>query len=86
MRRILLAAPFWIAACNGEAAEETCDDMCRNLVQDCEYGAFPTLESCTQGCLYNQEQGADVVAEWECIEAAECSSFIIVECEHLYAP
>lgn len=61
--------------------EQACQDMCRNLVQDCGIEAYPSYQSCTQGCLYESDQGGDVVAQWACIEDAACVEFEIIECQ-----
>lgn len=70
------------------ALEGPCGDMCRNLVQDCGYAAFPSVESCFDGCLYAEERGADVDAQATCIAGATstdtCDTFAIVECEHAH--
>jgi hypothetical protein len=67
-----------------ETEETVCDGLCRELVQSCGYAAYPSLDSCRQGCEYAAEQGADIVGEEECIINAECDTFAIVECEHVY--
>jgi hypothetical protein len=73
-----------LAACSNEI-ERTCEDLCAELVGSCNYEAFPSIESCLQGCLYDaQELGADVVSEFTCVEQAACDLFAIVECEHAY--
>lgn len=61
-----------------------CQDLCVELVTNCEYAAFPSLESCLQGCEYNASQGVDVEAESACITDAACDTFAIIECEHTY--
>lgn len=88
MRRILplvllvCALPF---GCNKKLeATSTCEDMCDELVFTCEYAAFPEYDSCVQGCNYNAEQGADVAAQYGCVQEAACDTFAIVECEHQY--
>lgn len=73
-----------LVACQGEI-QRTCDDLCAELVGSCDYAAFPDLDSCLQGCLYNAEElGADVVGEFTCVQQASCDLFAIVECEHAY--
>jgi hypothetical protein len=69
------------------ALQGPCGDMCRDLVQDCQYAAFPTIESCFEGCLYAEDQGADVDAQATCISGAvtdTCDTFAILECEHAH--
>lgn len=71
-----------LLACGGDAERQACDDICDELVGTCGYEAYPTTESCLQGCLYREEQGANVERALQCIEKAECDTFAIVECEH----
>ena len=61
-----------------------CQDLCIELVTTCQYAAFPSLESCVQGCSYNAAEGADIAGEEACVSAAECDTFAIIECEHEY--
>ena len=56
------------------------------MVMDCEYAAFPTLDSCIEGCLYDQEQGADIEGEVQCIDAAACDPIGTVECAREFNP
>lgn len=72
-----------LAGC-GKSEGSICTDLCVELVTNCEYAAFPSLESCQQGCEYNAGQGVDVQAEADCIESAACDTFAIIECEHAY--
>ena len=70
--------------CGGQEAERAhaCDALCDELVMTCGYTAYPTLESCEQGCLWDAENGKDVGAEFQCVQAAACDTFTILECEH----
>jgi hypothetical protein len=70
--------------CGNAAEDSTCRDLCIELVTNCEYAAFPSVESCQQGCEYNAVQGADIEGQSECVIAAECDTFAIVECEHVF--
>jgi hypothetical protein len=65
-------------------ASANCQDLCDELVEVCEYGAYPRFDSCLQGCGWYEEQGADVANELACITDAGCDTFLIVECEHEY--
>ena len=67
-----------------QTEESVCDGLCRELVQNCSYAAYPSLDSCRQGCEYASEQGADIVGQETCITDASCDTFAIVECEHVY--
>ncbi len=87
-RALLLPALLFLGpGCwSEEDVDQTCDSLCTLLVQECGYGAFPSRDSCTQGCLFSQEQGADVAAQLECIEEADgCDTFALAECEHAYS-
>lgn len=68
-------------ACATEQEKTVCQKMCSDLVSTCEYDAFPDTTSCVQGCEYNAEAGADVGGQQLCVEAAECDTFAILECE-----
>ena len=72
-----------VAGCE-QTEESVCDSLCRELVQSCDYAAYPDLASCRQGCEYASEQGADIVGQEQCIAEAACDTFAIVECEHVY--
>lgn len=71
-----------LLACGPAAEKETCELLCDELYQTCAYDAFPTYESCLQGCAYQRSEGADMKGQQACIEAAECDTFAILECEH----
>lgn len=73
-----------LAACGEPVSASTCDALCTQLVQDCEFGAYPTYESCEQGCLFAESEGADIEGEQACIARAECDTFAILECEHTF--
>ena len=81
-RTILLA--LLLSACGGGEAERehACDALCDELVMSCGYTAYPTLESCSQGCLWEAESGKDIGAQFQCVSEAECDTFAILECEH----
>ena len=81
----LLVPLVLLAGCTGSGvADGPCDDMCRNLVQTCGYAAFPDLQSCLDGCTYNESQGAQIADQAQCVADAACDTFLIVECEHMY--
>lgn len=83
MTRMLVVLPFLAACTNFE--QGPCYDLCSELQGECGYAAFPTFDSCYQGCLYNEaERGADIGAELACVNAAECNTFDIMECEHTH--
>ena len=71
-------------ACGAAVEKEACESLCDNLYQTCEYGAFPSYDSCLQGCVYQQSEGADITGELTCVERAACDTFAILECEHKF--
>ena len=73
-------ALVFLIGCGSDAS--VCEDLCQTLVLQCGYEAFPTLESCQQGCEYDASQGVDVDARNACVQAAGCDTFAVVECEH----
>jgi len=77
-------AAILVFACAGQRELSHCEEMCTELVSNCEVAAFPNQDSCVQGCTYNADQGADVEDQLECILDADCDAFDIVECEHEY--
>ena len=80
-----LFAPLALAACPSNTVPPTpCGEMCSELVSTCSYAAFPSLDSCLQGCEFDATNGRDVVGQQECVAEAECNTFAIVECEHAY--
>lgn len=83
---VLLA--LLLAACettkDANDISEECKLLCDQLVSECAYGAYPSYDSCAQGCAWDTEQGADVKAHSHCVEEAACDTFAIVECEHTY--
>lgn len=83
-RRLVLIFAVLCACGPDRGAKSECDEMCDVLVLDCGYEAFPSFDSCVQGCTYNADQGADIAGELACVQASECDTFAIVECEHEY--
>ncbi len=84
-RLILPLAAALLGGCStSSGVTGPCDELCRELVQECGFTAYPSRESCYQGCDYNQEQGADIDAQLTCVQAAACDTFAIVECEHAH--
>lgn len=86
-RMLLPLALLVLAGCDTAEApdvSETCDEMCEILVTDCAYGAYPSMDSCLQGCTWYESEGVAVDDELDCIRAAACDTFQILECEHTY--
>ena len=73
-----------LTACTGSGVGATCEVLCRELVQTCDYQAFPSLASCMDGCDYAEAEGADIEGQLTCIQDAACDTFAVVECEHTY--
>jgi hypothetical protein len=65
-------------------SDDFCVQLCDELVGTCGVAAYPSLESCTSGCGYESEQGANIGAHLECVRTAECDTFAIVECDHAH--
>ncbi len=85
MRSLFVLLPVLSCACaGGEPIASDCTLLCDELVTTCAYQAFPTEASCVQGCLYNEEQGALINLQLDCVQSAQCDTFSIVECEHVY--
>lgn len=61
-----------------------CDTICAELVLQCGYSAYPDLDSCLQGCGYEEEQGGRTEDASTCIEKANCDTFAILDCERRF--
>ena len=84
MTRALVLLSLLAAGCSTYESGP-CDDLCTELSSECGYAAFPTFGSCYQGCEYAEaEEGADIVGHVGCVQAAECNTFDILECEHAF--
>lgn len=73
-----------LLGCKQQVQQSDCDALCHELVYTCAYAAFPSIDSCVQGCTYNADQGADVGGQLACVQESSCDTFAIVECEHAY--
>jgi hypothetical protein len=74
-----------LTACSSGGETEwpaDCSALCDALVTDCAYEAYPTMNSCLQGCTYDIELGKDIGGQRSCVESANCNLFTIVECQH----
>lgn len=63
---ILLSATLGLVGCNPWS--ERCENLCTQLMNDCEYSAWATTEQCRQGCtddLYRRDDAADVMTCYE---------------------
>lgn len=80
---LLLLALASLAGC---AQETPCESLCKTLVMDCEFAAYPSLDSCIEGCLYDEELGADIEGENECIVAQQCDLIGTVDCAREFNP
>ena len=80
--RIFLLALFVACTAEGDVQDETCMSLCDELHGACAYDAFPDLNSCLEGCLYSEDEGADIEAQLSCIVESECDTFEILECEN----
>ena len=82
MGRLMLLCLFAYGC--GTPEYRACEDMCKELGRTCAYAAFPTTDSCMQGCADELDNGADIFGKEECILDAECDTFAIVECQNSY--
>ena len=73
-----------LSACQESTEYGICSEVCQELYQQCDYAAYPSYDSCLEGCAYNEERGADMVEQFACVQNAECNTFEIIECEHQY--
>ena len=86
MKIWMIGSVFLMAACaaSGSGEKSVCDEMCNELYGACDYAAFPDKLSCMEGCLYAEENDADVEGQKECVLDAACDTFAIIECENTY--
>lgn len=78
----LLLLPLLAACAEGAGGPmTTCEAVCHELVVECAYNAYPSMDSCMQGCNYLAENGADIESRRTCVEAAQCDTFEVVACE-----
>lgn len=75
---------FLLACFQKESEYGLCEDICKEVYSTCQFEAYPTFESCLEGCVYNDEKGADIEGQYECFQEAECDTFAIIECENQY--
>ncbi len=75
-----------VAAAVGCKKESACQTLCNTMVNDCNYSAYPSLESCVQGCNYDEQQGVDIAAESTCLDKTSCDPIGAVECARKFNP
>ena len=73
---------FFLACVQQEANIGICEDICKEVYSTCLFEAYPSYESCLEGCTYNEEEGSDLEEQLECFLEAECDTFAIIECEN----
>ena len=79
MKRLLLV----VCLLGGPWACQTeCEALCEELVLNCGMEAYPSVNSCVEGCLYEESQGANTTEFLSCVERAECDTFRILECQN----
>ena len=61
---------------------EACTSLCKELVRECSYDAYPTTESCMAGCADVIEAEAELFELEVCILEAGCDAFAIIECQN----
>lgn len=84
LARLFFLVACLLAGCEKQQENSACDDMCTEMVAMCGMEAYPSMDSCLQGCEYSADQGADVGAQLLCVQQASCDPFALVECEHAY--
>lgn len=72
-----------LAACRVQS-NQACDRICENLVRECDFAAFPNLESCVQGCRNDVELGAQVLTLEACVQDARCDPFTVLRCDLVF--
>ena len=80
--RFLLILSMTVGCGEEAPKEDTCTTLCKELTEECNFAAYPDLESCQEGCLYYEEEGVNVEDHLACVSEASCDTFRIVECEH----
>ena len=70
-------------SCASVTPDTPCENLCDELTRQCAFDAFPSYDSCLEGCLYNEEEkNADTKEYLTCAQEAACDEFKIMECEH----
>lgn len=65
--------------------DSPCEELCLELVNQCDFAAYPDYTSCLEGCVYNEtEKNQQTEDMLECVVGASCNEFEIMECEHQY--
>ena len=80
---LLLICAF-LQACAVPPPEQSCEDACQDLFMECGFEAFPDRSSCTMGCMYEAEQGAQIATLQECVKEADCNIFSVIECQNAF--
>lgn len=70
---------LWILAGCPAAERVACEEMCDQLVLECDFAAFPDLGSCLEGCSY-EAGGASLGAYDLCLYKAGCDPFAVLDC------
>lgn len=85
MRAALLVLLAGLSACaKTDDDVATCETLCTELVTTCAFDAYPSFDSCLQGCAYDGTLGADLEQEASCIQASECDVFRVLGCQHRF--
>jgi hypothetical protein len=63
---------------------ERCESICDELVVVCEFGAYPDVSSCQDGCLYEDDQGGDLRGLEDCLADSDCDTFEVIECQRAH--
>ena len=84
MRTLTILLLWMSISCQPTPEYGICEDICKEVYSTCQFAAYPSFDSCLEGCFYNEEEGADMDAQYECFQEAACDTFEIVECENTY--
>ena len=61
-----------------------CEEVCNELVSICSYDAYPTEDSCVEGCTFEDDQGGEMDDLAECIGDANCDTFELLACQRAF--
>ena len=73
-----------VQGCAVPPPDKSCESACQELYMQCGFEAFPDKSSCTMGCMYESDQGGQVATLEECIAAADCDIFAVIECQNAF--
>ena len=81
---LLTLCALTVCACAGPPPAKGCEETCTELVGECSYAAFPSHQSCVEGCLVDAEVGAPVSTLQDCVSDSACDPFRLLECSRAF--